>query len=155
MVGSTVNPALAFRMMYPKVVSLSCATEGRGISTCQTKSWIISLFSYESARYRLPENQPLDKPTELIKLDPQSGWLAERWRENRQKRARPAAYPDYNGNRHDAFWYFDKEMAEATENYYKEIPNRKEQHISFLSEGKWLDFKEDSHSQYEFTPYHR
>jgi hypothetical protein len=148
-----VNPALAFRMMYPEsCVSFLC-DRGQGHFDVSDKVVdYIALFLRKAARYRLPENQPLDKPTELIKLDPQSGWLAERWRENRQKRARPAAYPDYNGNRHDAFWYFDKEMAEATENYYKEIPNRKEQHISFLSEGKWLDFKEDSHSQYEFTP---
>lgn len=148
-----VNPALAFRMMYPESCISFLCDRGQGHFDVSDKVVdYISLFLRKAAQYRLPENQPLDKPVELIKLDPEKGWLAERWRENRQKRSNPAAYADYKGNRHDAFWYFDKEMAEVTENYYKEKPNRKEQYISFLSEGKWLDFNKDSHSQYEFMP---
>lgn len=148
-----VNPALAFRMMYPEsCVSFLCDRGQAHFDVSDKVVAYISLFLRKATQYRLPENQPLDRPVELIKLDPKKGWLAERWRENRQKRSNPAAYTDYKGNKHDAFWYFDKEMAEVTENYYKEITNRKEQYISFLSEGKWLDFNKDSHSQYEFTP---
>lgn len=148
-----VNPALAFRMVYPESCISFLCDKGQGHFDVADKVVnYISLFLRKAAQYRLPENQPLDKPVELVKMDPEKGWLADRWRENRQKRARPASYTGYKGNRHDAFWYFDKEIAEATENYYKENPNRKKQYISFLSEGKWLDFREDNHSQYEFTP---
>lgn len=148
-----VNPALAFRMMYPgSCISFLC-DKGQGhFDVADKVVEYISLFLRKAVQYRLPGNQPLDKPTQLVKINPEEGWLAERWRENRQKRPRAAAYADYKGNRHDAFWYFDKEMAEVTENYYKEIPNRKDQYISFLSEGKWLDYNKESHSQYEFTP---
>lgn len=148
-----VNPALAFRMMYPESCISFLCDRGQGHFDVSDKVVdYITLFLRKAAMYRLPENQPLDKPVEMIKLYPQKGWLAERWRENRQKRSNPAAYNDYKGNRHDAFWYFDKEMAEVTEKYYKENTNRTEQYISFLSEGKWLNFNNESHSQYELTP---
>ncbi|OJV87608.1 MAG: hypothetical protein BGO34_11220 [Bacteroidia bacterium 44-10] len=148
-----VNPALAFRMIYPESCISFLCDRGQGHFDVPDKVIeYISLFLRKAVQYRLQGNQSLDQSIELVKIDPQEGWLAERWRENRQERATPAAYTGYKGNRHDAFWYFDREMAEATENYYKENPNRKEQHISFLSEGKWLDFNKESHSQYEFTP---
>lgn len=148
-----VNPALAFQMMYPESCISFLGDRGQGHFDVSDKVVdYITLFLRKAAQYRLPENQSLDEPSELIKLDPKKGWYAERWREDRQKRSKPAAYVDYKGNRQDAFWYFDKETVETTEDYYKEIPDRKEQYISFLSEGKWLDFDEDSHSQYDFTP---
>ena len=44
------------------------------------------------------------------KLNPQNGWLAERWHPNQKKRAKAAPYKEYKGDSHDAFWYFDKEI---------------------------------------------
>ncbi|GAB1416367.1 hypothetical protein MASR2M117_17730 [Paludibacter sp.] len=36
--------------------------------------------------------------------------------------------------------------------YYKDKSNKKEQYISFLFNGKWIDFNKNSHSQYDLTP---
>ncbi|MBD1431263.1 hypothetical protein H8B06_00360 [Sphingobacterium sp. DN00404] len=147
-----VNPALAFRMMYPEsCVSFLC-DRGQGHFDVSDKVVdYINLFLRKAAQYRLPESQPLEKPMELKKINPTDGWLVGRWEAN-AKREKGAPFNQYKGNKHDAFWYFDQEIAQATEDYYREIPNRKLQYISFLSGGKWLNFKKENHSQYELTP---
>ena len=73
-----VNPALLFRMMYPEsCVSFLC-DRGRHFDVSDKVVDYIALPTKGAIPFT--ENQPLDKPTELIKLDPESGWLAERWR---------------------------------------------------------------------------
>ncbi len=148
-----VNPALAFRMMYPEsCISFLCDL-GQGHFDVSDKvvEYIVT-FLKKAASYRLPRHQEADRAVQLTKIIPREGRLADRWRENRKERPEPAGYGEYTGNPHDAFWYFDREMAEITENYYKEKANRKEQYISFLSEGKLLSFNKESHSQYELIP---
>ena len=110
-----VNPALAFRMMYPKsCVSFLCDT-GRGhFDIADRTAGYIALFLKKALEYRMPATYDLNKPVELKKLNPQNGWLAERWHPNQKKRAKAAPYKEYKGDSHDAFWYFDKEMAEMT-----------------------------------------
>jgi hypothetical protein len=148
-----VNPALAFRMMYPESCISFLCDRGQGHFDVSDKVVdYITLFLRKAAQYRLPENQSLDEPAELIKLDPQKGWLAERWQENRRNRPKAAAYGLYNGDKHVAFWYFDKEMANATENYYKESANKEMRYIGYAIAGKLLDFNKAGHAQYEITP---
>lgn len=142
-----VNPALAFRMMYPESCISFLCDKGQGHFDVSDKVVeYIALFIKKVASNRLS-----DSNSSLKKIDPTTGWLAGRW-QNNVKRDKAAPFSKYKGNKHDAFWYFDKEIAEATENYYKDKPNKKEQYISFLSDGKWLSFNEESHSQYELTP---
>ena len=62
----------------------------------------------------------------MNKIDCKKGWLAERW-SNNKKRSKAAPFANYKGDPHDAFWYFDREIAEATEQYYAEQKNKKMQ----------------------------
>lgn len=144
-----VNPSLAFRMMYPESCISFLCDRGQGHFDASDKVVeYISLFLKKAAQYRL-----INGSTEnLKKLNPKDGWLAERWRENRAKRAKSAPFTEYKGNQHDAFWYFDKEMAEATERYYKEPLNRKMHYIGMSANGKLLPFDKDGHGQYMWEP---
>lgn len=64
---------------------------------------------------------PADGGKTLKKVNPAEGWLVQRWSSNeRVRRATPAPVARYKGDAHDAFWYFDREMAELTEQRYKE-----------------------------------
>ena len=45
--------------------------------------------------------------------------------------AEAASYDKYEGDKHHAFWYFDKEMANATEKYYANERGKTEQYIGF------------------------
>ena len=120
-----VNPALAFRMMYPEsCISFLCDT-GRGHFDCSERTAdYVARFIRKSMEWRLSGNGTLRK------VDPRSGWLAERFRADMPEsdgdgkgrrsvgtiaRHQPAPFGAYTGDPHDAFWYFDGEMARLTE----------------------------------------
>lgn len=141
-----VRPALAFRMMYPaSCVSFLCDA-GRGhFDIADRTAQYIALFLKKALEYRMPETYDPEKPVPLKKLDPHNGWLAERWHPDQKKRAKAAPYKQYKGNPHDAFWYFDKEMAELTEERYQQERGKKPQYIGFMQEGQLLSYHPESH----------
>ncbi len=155
-----VNPALAFRIMYPESCISFLCDAGRGhFDVADRTAAYIALFLKKALETRLPETSNLDKPVSLKKLNPQDGWLAERWRrgdgaqgENREasavkppKRMKPAPYKQYKGDPHDAFWYFDKEMAELTEAIYEQEMDKQPQYLGFEQAGQLLTYNKDSH----------
>lgn len=156
-----VNPALAFCMMYPgSCISFLCDT-GRGhfdVADCTAE--YIGLFLKKAVEYRLPENVDWSKPVTLKKLNTRDGWLAERWRTGMEEplgevrtarlkkqphRAKPASWLQYKGDRHDAFWYFDREMAELTEAIYRQEHDLLPQYVSFMQSGQLVSYNPESH----------
>jgi hypothetical protein len=150
-----VTPALAFRMMYPEsCVSFLCDT-GRGHFDCgQPTAMYIAKFIKKSLEQRLQADGMLKK------INPQDGWLAERYHADipandgtdqgvkisyEGKRYTPAPYAQYKGDKHDAFWYFDKEMAELTEARYRESAGKKVQYMGFEFQGALVPV--DNHAQ--------
>lgn len=147
-----VNPALAFRMMYPEsCISFLCDAGHGHFDVSDEVVHYISMFIKKAAQYRLPQIQPLDKPVQLVKVDNRQGWLAERWHIDQGKRASPAPFNSYKGDTHDAFWYFDKEIADATENYYAKECGKKAQYLGFVWQGQLFPFNPSSHAQYSIA----
>lgn len=156
-----VNPALAFRMMYPESCISFLCDAGRGhFDVADRTADYIGLFLQKAVEYRLPESVDWNKPVALKKLDPRNGWLAERWRTGAEepqgevrtarlakqpRRAKPAPYGQYKGDRHDAFWYFDREMAELTEEFYRQERDLLPQYVSFMQEGQLVPYNPKSH----------
>lgn len=137
-----VNPALAFRMMYPEsCISFLCDAGHGHFDVSDEVVEYISLFIKKSVQYRLNEDGTLKK------TDNEKGWLAERWSELK-KRNKTAPFAKYKGDPHDAFWYFDGEIAEATEEYYALNVGKKMQYISFTQEGKLLQYQPKAHVKY-------
>ncbi len=148
-----VNPALAFRIMYPEsCISFLCDT-GRGHFDCGDRTAdYIAKFIQKSLEQRL------NADGSLRKLNPKGGYLAERFHSDmigtdgadkgkapenaNTSRPQPAPYALYKGDKHDAFWYFDKEMAELTEVRYKETAGKKVQYVGFEYQGKLISFNE-------------
>ncbi|WP_008582478.1 hypothetical protein [Niabella soli] len=144
-----VNPALAFRMMYPEsCISFLCDAGHGHFDVSDEVINYICLFLKKAAQYRLPENQPLNKPVPLLNVNPGNGWLARRWEPFSSKRPLPAPVAQYKGDPHDAFWYFDEEIAETTEKYYAHERKKMPQYISFSAAGKLFPFDAQSHAQY-------
>ncbi len=143
-----VNPALAFRMMYPEsCISFLCDTGHGHFDVSDEVVDYLCLFLKKAAEYRLQKNQGLNLPIQLTKLDTRDGWLAERWHPNQKSRAKAAPLGKYKGDPHDAFWYLDQEMAEATEAYYARERGKKEHYIGFMQNGKLLSFDENLHAR--------
>lgn len=156
-----VNPALAFRMMYPgSCISFLCDA-GRGhFDVADRTAEYIGLFLKKAVEYRLPGNVDWSKPVALKKLNPRDGWLTERWRtgteepqgevrtarlKKQPRRAKPAPWLQYKGDRHDAFWYFDREMAELTEAIYHQEHDLLPQYVSFMQNGRLVPYNPKSH----------
>ena len=143
-----VNPALAFRMMYPEsCISFLCDAGHGHFDVSDEVVDYLCLFLKKAVEYRLQKNQGLNQPVQLTKLDTRDGWCAERWRPNQKSRAKAAPIEKYKGDPHDAFWYFDQEMAGATEAYYARECGKKEEYIGFMQNGKLLSFNENLHAR--------
>ncbi len=156
-----VNPALAFRMMYPESCISFLCDAGRGhFDVADRTADYIGLFLKKAVEHRIPADVDGNKPAVLKKLNPREGWLAERWRTGTRepqgevrtarltkqpRRAKPAPYRQYTGDRHDAFWYFDREMAELTEDFYRQEHDLLPQYVSFMQEGRLVPYNPQSH----------
>lgn len=141
-----VNPALAFRMMYPQsCISFLCDAGHGHFDVSDEAIDYLCLFLKKAAHYRLGAESD-NGTTELKKLNPVNGWLADRWRAMVRKRPSSAPYVNYKGDSHDAFWYFDKEMAEATERYYARSLGKKMQYIGYTQGGRATAFNSKLHA---------
>src|SRR5579862_5298321 len=90
----------------------------------------LAMFVRKAAEARLPADAPLDKPVVLKPIDPKEGWRIDRWRKDQPPVAPAAPFAQYTGDPKQAFWCFDKEMADATEAYYAAARGKKPQLIS-------------------------
>lgn len=142
-----VRPALAFKMMYPKSCISFLADTGHGHFDCAEKTaHYIALFIRKSIEQRLLADGTLKA------VDPQKGWLVDRYHSDlpgtdgddkgksypSQSYAIAAPYASYQGDVHDAFWYFDQEMAELTMNRYRESQGKRRQYVGVMQDGKLL-----------------
>lgn len=142
-----VEPALAFRQQYPEsAVSFLCDAGHGHFDISDELVHYLALFVKKAMQYRLPKDMPLDRPTRLLPVDPHKGWLADRWRGD-CPRAKAAPYDEYQGNREDAFWYFDREMVCETEKRYASTRNKKKQYLGVMQNGVLLSFDSNTHAR--------
>ena len=141
-----VNPALAFRMMYPESCISFLCDAGRGhFDVADETAAYIALFLEKAINQRLTDEVTKDGKVKLNPVNPTKGWLAERWHPDQKKRAKAAPYSQYKGDPHDAFWYFDREIAEATETRYTQSRGKKEQYLGFEQNGSLLTYDKKQH----------
>ena len=135
-----------YRREYPNAPLSFLADAGHGhFDISDELIDYLSLFLKKTVEYRLPEHSSLDAPIQLIPVEAKTGWLADRWRKNEKPTAEAASYDKYKGDKNHAFWYFDKEMADATEKYYANERGKTEQYIGFEQKGKLITFNPKSH----------
>ena len=135
-----------YRREYPNAPLSFLADAGHGhFDISDELIDYLSLFLKKTVEYRLPEHLSLDAPIQLIPVEAKNGWLADRWRKNEKPTAEAASYDKYKGDKNHAFWYFDKEMADATEKYYANERGKTEQYIGFEQKGKLITFNPKSH----------
>lgn len=150
-----VRPALAFRMMYPEsCVSFLCDAGSSHFECMPETADYIAMFIRKSVEQRLCADGTLRK------VNPRDGWLACRYNPDAppsdgngaqtdiyavDKRPAPAPYADYRGDVHDAFWYFDRQMAELTEARYAASWGKRTRQVSigqpqFSDDGRTVTF---------------
>lgn len=135
-----------YRREYPNAPLSLLADAGHGhFDVSDELIEYLSLFLKKAVQYRLPVEAPLNAPVQLNPIEAKNGWLADRWRKDALPFSEIAPYDEYKGDKNQAFWYYDKEMAKATERYYADERGKKEQYIGFEQKGRLVTFDPKSH----------
>lgn len=109
------HPALPLSM-------LACPAEGHFAYT-PGKAAYIAMFIRKAVKYG--------------HVDPRKqGWLAEKWNKDTKPGYEPAPVKEYAGNPDQAFWFFDREMAEATAAYQSRYRGMKAQLVGVQQNGE-------------------
>jgi hypothetical protein len=131
-----IAPALNFRKKYPNAPLAMLAEPGHGhFEYSDELVNYLAMFIRKAAEQRLPVREPLDQPISLRPVDPQAGWLVERWTPGQPRTIPPAPVAKFTGDPTQSFWCFDQEMAEATQKYAEDQIGKKAQLIGFEQEG--------------------
>jgi hypothetical protein len=129
-----VAPGQEFRRQHPQAPIALLADVGHGhFDATDPLVEFLAMFIRKAAEARLPVGSGTG-PT-LSSVDPAAGWLVDRWRRDEPLRAAAAPFVTYQGDRTEAFWYFDEEMARATEAYYATSRGKKIQQVDFVQTG--------------------
>lgn len=96
---------------------------------------IVAMFIRKAAEYRLPEAAPLDRPVTLKPINFKSGWLIDAMQLGTPE-GKVVAVGDWHGDPKNALWYFDRELAEAVNDYAQERLAKKPQMIDFVLDGQ-------------------
>lgn len=122
-----VRPALAFQMMYPGAcISFLCDAGSGHFDLCEATIDYIARFIRKACEQRLQPDGSLKR------LNPAEGWRYGIPKGEGTEGARITAFPTvapapwdaYQGDPHEAFWYFDGEMAGLTAARYAETDGR-------------------------------
>jgi hypothetical protein len=141
--------AFDYRRDYPDAPLSFLADAGHGhFDVSDELVRYLCLFLKKACQKRLPKRMPLDAPIRLMPISASQGWLADRWHSDQSlPMFKSAPYAKYKGDKSHAFWYFDKEMAEATERYYTRERGKQAQYIGFMQKGKLLSFNPKNHAR--------
>jgi hypothetical protein len=134
-----ITPAFAFESKYPATPMAFFCDAGNGhFNYSDQLVNFLTMFIRKAAEWRLPARASLDEPVKLKPVDPREGWLVDRWRPDQAPTAPPAPCAKFTGNRSEAFWCFDREMARVTEKYYDRQRNKLPQLAGFVQNGKMV-----------------
>jgi hypothetical protein len=136
------------RQQHPKMPLSMLANPGQGhFAATDAKVGYLAFYLKKAAEYRLPRDWAPASAPKLIPIDPiRTGWLADKWRRDQAPAAPAAPVGEYTGDPKEAFWFFDGELARATEKYEAASRGLKPQLVGYLQDGKMVP-QTDTHLQ--------
>jgi hypothetical protein len=143
------------RQQHPLMPLSMLANPGQGhFAATDAKVEYLALYLKKAVEYRLPKNWGGNSTPQLVPIDPtKTGWLVDKWRRDQPPAAPAAPVGEYQGDPTQAFWYFDKQLALATEKYEAAARGLKPQLAGYVQDGKMVP-QHDDHLQVnlEFKP---
>ncbi|MEI7834346.1 MAG: hypothetical protein WCJ56_14255 [bacterium] len=103
----------------------------------------VATFIRKSAQYRIPKLIPAGTdPVKCLTVKAEDGWLIDP--DYRNPKIAGAAYNDYAGDKGQAMWFYDKEMAEAAQKWMHNLGNPQalqwSKEVKFIDEGDGMSF---------------
>jgi hypothetical protein len=126
------------RQQHPLMPLSMLANPGQGhFAANAAKVAYLALYLKKCVQYRVPKDWDGTSPPQLIPIDPvKTGWLVDKWRLNQKPAAPAAPVGEYKGNAKEAFWFFDEELARATEKYEAAFRGLKPQLVGYVQDGR-------------------
>lgn len=139
------------REQHPLLPLSMLANPGQGhFASTDAKVDYLALYLKKCVQYRVPKNWDGNSAPALIPIDPtKTGWLADKWHRDQPPTAPAAPVAKYTGDPRQAFWFFDGELAKATEKYEAAFPGLKPQLVGFVQDGKMVP---QSETHLQVTP---
>jgi len=138
-IDKRTQPGLDYVAAHPSTPLAMLPDIGHGhFDTSEAQAEFLAMFIRKAAEARLPKHSPLAGPVPLKPVDPKQGWLVDRWEPAAGRRFPAAPYAAYTGDRTNAFWCFDQEMALATEDYGDGRVLRTDRSIIYVQDGQVL-----------------
>ncbi len=136
------------RQQHPLMPLSMLANPGQGhFASTDAKVEYLALYLKKAVEYRLPKDWDATSPPKLIPIDPtKTGWLADKWRRDQPPAAPAAPVGEYQGDPNEAFWFFDGDLARATEKYEAAYRGLKPQLVGYVQDGKMAP-QTDTHLQ--------
>ncbi|MBC7785407.1 MAG: hypothetical protein H7144_16360 [Burkholderiales bacterium] len=146
---------LKVRAEHPTMplTAIGCPADGH-FAAMDEKVELLSFYLKKAVLYRLPADAPTDRAPQLTPIDPTtSGWLFDRFRTNRDPAFPAAPASEYKGNRAEAFWCFDEEMARKIQAFQR-LHRGKPALLGFVQDGQTAPQKNGTHQQVtlQFAP---
>lgn len=160
-----LTPAFAYKKAHPATPLAAFCDAGNGhFNYSDQLVEFLGMFIRKAAECRIPDFpgnsrgneaqtekdkfEPLDVGCYQLKpVDPRRGWLVDRWRSNQPPAAAAAPYAEYTGNRDEAFWCFDGEMARFIENAYARQRGKLPQLTGVVQDGQLIPQNPKSFAQ--------
>jgi hypothetical protein len=132
------------RQQHPKMPLSMLANPGQGhFASSDAKAAYLALYLKKCVEYRVAKNWDGNSVPALIEIDPtKTGWLADKWRRDQKPTAPAAPVGKYTGDAKEAFWFFDEELARATEKYEAAFRGLKPQLVGYVQDGKMVPQRE-------------
>ena len=142
------DEGLKERQQHPFMPLSMLANPAQGhFASTDAKVEYLALYLKKAVQYRVPKNWDATSPPKLIPIDPtKTGWLADKWRLNQPPAAPASPVGEYQGDPKQAFWFFDGELAQATEKYEAACRNLKPQLVGYMQDGQMVP-QTDTHLQ--------
>jgi len=136
------------RQQHPHLPLSMLANPGQGhFAATDAKVGYLALYLKKAVEYRMPKVWDVTSAPKLIPIDPiKTGWLVDKWRLNQAPAASAAPVGEYKGDLKQAFWFFDEELANATEKYEAASRGLKPQLVGYMQGGKMAP-QTDTHLQ--------
>jgi len=128
---------------------LACPAEGHFTASVK-KIQYIAFYIKKAMQYRLPKSSHQGAPV-LVPINPaKTGWLMDKWRFNQLRASPSAPVSKYTGDASQAFWFFDKEMVQATEQYESAYRNKKAELLGYVQNRKVVG-QHNTHQQVDLA----
>jgi hypothetical protein len=143
---------LAQLAQHPHLPLTMLAEPGSGhFAPTPAKIALLGLYLSKAMAARLPTQPPTSGPIPLIPIDAtKTGWLYDRWHKNQEAKSPAGSVTgplSYTGDRRQAFWCFDGELASAIHDFGNRYRGRAGQLLGYVQNGKVLNQNKETHQQ--------